>query len=186
MKDAGKELAGINRLIKYNQSYLPENTVNKLNRNKRGYVDPYIIDDATFAENWQKENFITNDYHPEEKKYPTKNGEMVRSKSEAMLADMYYDLGIPYRYEAELVLKDGRAKYPDFTLLDVKRRKVIYHEHMGLLDDEEYRANNLIKLNNYRKSGIYFGKNLIMTFETEYCPLNIREIKTSVIEMFDI
>ncbi|WP_026521189.1 hypothetical protein [Butyrivibrio sp. VCB2001] len=102
------------------------------------------------------------------------------------MADMYYDLGIPYRYECKLVLKDGRAKYPDFTLLDVKRRRVIYHEHLGILEDDEYRAKNFIKLNDYSKSGIYFGKNLLMTFETEYCPLNIKDIRENVMEMFGI
>ena len=36
-------------------------------------------------------------YLPEEKKFATKRGELVRSKSEAMIADCYYELGIPYK-----------------------------------------------------------------------------------------
>ena len=52
--------------------------------------------------------------------YETKKNELVRTKSEMMLADMYYELGIPYRYEAQLLLKNGKKKYPDFTLLKTK------------------------------------------------------------------
>ena len=36
---------------------------------------------------------------------------------------MYYELGIPYRYEAELRLRNGKRKYPDFTLLNTKKEK---------------------------------------------------------------
>lgn len=74
------------------------------------------------------------------------------------------------------------CKYPDFTLLKVKTREIIYHEHLGLLDDEEYRKANLAKLEEYRKNGIYQGKNLIITYEGTGCPLNIKEIRAYVQE----
>ena len=57
--------------------------------------------DEKFAEAWEKEGYNTNPYYPEQRVYSTKKDELVRSKSEVMLADMYYEMGIPYRYEAE-------------------------------------------------------------------------------------
>ena len=99
---------------------------------------------------------------------------------------MYYELGIPYRYEAELRLKNEKRKYPDFTLLNIKTRKVIYHEHLGLMDNEEYRKMNYAKLDEYQKSGIYMGKNLIITYEGEGCYLNIKDIKRMVQNVMDI
>ena len=101
-----------------------------------------------------------------------------------MIADMYYELNIPYRYEAELHLLNGKIKYPDFTLLNVNRREVIYHEHLGLLDDADYRKANLIKLNEYQKNGIYLGKNLIITYEAEGVYLNILELKNMCRKLF--
>ena len=83
----------------------------------------------------------------------------------------------PYRYEAQLVLKSGKKKYPDFTLLNPKTREVIYHEHLGLMSNEEYRQSNMEKLDEYRRNGIYLGKNLIVTYEGEGSYLNIREIR---------
>ena len=156
----------------------------KLNNYRKELVQPLIVSDEMFAKQWENTEYNINPYYLEEKVYLTKKDEMVRSKSEAMLADMYYELGIPYRYEAELRLQNGKIKYPDFTLLNINTREVIYHEHLGLMDDEQYRKANLIKLDEYRKNGIYLGKNLIITYEAEGCYLNIREIRKMCQEIF--
>jgi hypothetical protein len=97
---------------------------------------------------------------------------------------MYYELGIPYRYECALKLPNGKIKYPDFTLLDTKRRRLIYHEHMGLMEEDRYRKDNLSKVNEYRKNGIFIGKNLVLTFEGPGYPFNIADIKKSTEEIF--
>ena len=133
---------------------------------------------------WEKEDYKTNPYCLEEKVYITKKGDYVRSKSEVLLADMYFELGIPYRYEAQICLKNGKKKYPDFTLLKVFTSEIIYHEHMGLMDNDEYRQANLVKLDEYRKSKIYPGKNLIITYEAEGSYLNIQEIQEMVKDIF--
>ena len=48
------------------------------------------------------------------------------------------------------------------------------------MDNEEYRKMNYAKLDEYQKSGIYMGKNLIITYEGEGCYLNIKDIKRMV------
>lgn len=183
LKEASKELKHINSLISLNKDVPTESIYKKLNNNKIPFVKPYMIDDDICKKIWEKETYNTSTYKPEEKIYPTKKGDIVRTKSEVMIADMYYELGIPYRYECELVLNSGKKKHPDFTILDVKRRRVIYHEHFGLFDDEKYRNENLPKIKDYSKSGIFTGKNLIITFETEKCPININDIRENVKEL---
>lgn len=84
---------------------------------------------------WQKKSFSTNPYKPENKIYETDCHEFVRSKSEMNIANLLNQMGIPYRYEAELILPKGGVRYPDFTLLNVKTRETVYYEHFGLLDD---------------------------------------------------
>lgn len=185
-QEAEEELQDIECFLNKHGNNDLEEIYDGLNEYRKEIVMPMIITDEMFIQQWEKEPFDTNPYHPEEKVYPTKKDEMVRSKSEVMLADMYYDLRIPYRYEAELRLKNGKKKYPDFTLLDIRTRKVAYHEHLGLLDNEEYRQANMQKLEEYRKNGIYLGKNLIITYEGEGCYLNIREIKKMVREMMGV
>ena len=83
-------------------------------------------------------------------------------------------------------MKNGRKKYPDFTLLDVKKRRLIFHEHLGMIDDDDYRRRNLRKLDEYRKNGIYPGKNLIITYEGDGSYLNVKEIREMVRGIFDV
>lgn len=179
-QEAARELKDINIYLANHGETDLEDIYTSLNQYRKNIVEPMVIPDDIFVWQWENEPYEVNPYYQEEKVYPTKKDEFVRSKSEVLLADMYYELGIPYRYEAELRLKNGKRKYPDFTLLNIKTRKVIYHEHLGLMDNEEYRKINYAKLDEYQKSGIYMGKNLIITYEGEGCYLNIKDIKRMV------
>ena len=152
---------------------------------KQKLIEPIIINDDIYLQNWLNADYKTNAYHHEECVYETRQGELVRSKSEAMLVDMYFNLGVPYLYECGVDIGFNKTKYLDFTLLDVKNRKEIYREHMRLLDDEFYREHNLRKINEYRHAGIYPGKNLIITHEAVGSPFNIRDIEKMIIELFD-
>ena len=70
----------------------------------------------------------------------TERGELVRSKSELVIADKLHARGIDYAYEQPLVLPNGRTRYPDFTIADDAKGVTFYWEHVGLLDDPGYRA----------------------------------------------
>jgi hypothetical protein len=70
----------------------------------------------------------------------TERGDLVRSKSELVIADKLFARNIDYAYERPLVLPGGRVRYPDFTITDHARGVTFYWEHLGLLDDPGYRA----------------------------------------------
>ena len=55
---------------------------------------------------------------------------------------------------------------------------------MGLMDNDEYRHANFEKLDEYRRNGIYLGKNLIITYEAEGCYLNMKEISEMMKDIF--
>lgn len=105
-------------------------------------------------------------------KHYTLGGEFVRTKSEVILADYFYLQGIPYEYEKPLQLGDT-IYYPDFTLW--VHNEPMYIEHLGKLEDPEYRRKWEYKKEKYAKYGIYEGVNLICTREYKGC-LNVREI----------
>lgn len=184
LKRAKKELSKIEELLTYARKGTAESIFTNLSSERQKLVTPYIITDDLYAMKWQSQNFQSNPYMPENKKYDTIRGEKVRSKSEAILADMLYNLGIPYHYEKPLVMGRGVVRYPDFTILNTKNREEIYLEHLGLLDDEEYRRGCLNKLDEYRKNSIFPGKNLILTYETSDNPLDIKGIKGMLKELF--
>ncbi|WP_433666374.1 AAA family ATPase [Nocardia sp. CA-136227] len=69
----------------------------------------------------------------------TAAGELVRSKSEVIVANTLRHLGIQYKYEQPLVMADGTRRLPDFT---IHRSNAVptYWEHLGMLASPGYRA----------------------------------------------
>ena len=84
----------------------------------------------------------------------TERGDLVRSKSELVIADKLYARGIEYAYEQPLVLPNGRTRYPDFTISDHAQGVTFYWEHLGMLDDQGYRARWERKRSEYLENGI--------------------------------
>lgn len=155
-----------------------------LNPDRKSFVNPLYLSDSEYIKRWQDEPYIGNTVFPEELQHETLKGEFVRTKSEKAIANIYYEMGIPYKYEAPTTLFDGKIVYPDFTLLNIKTRTLIYHEHLGLLEDEKYRKKNLLKMSNYNRNGIILGSNFFITYETDYCPLNDNQIKNTIRAIF--
>ena len=159
LKETHKEMMSIQTFLEEERLLRSNQIFRNLHESRKKLVKPILVDDDTYAEIWQSISYIPNPAFPEHLKYATKRGEMVRSKSEAMLADMYFDLGIPYKYDYAIKLIDGSVRYVDFVLLHKGTRKEIYHEHLGRLDMPDYLKDNMIKLDLYRRSGIFLGKN---------------------------
>ena len=180
------ELKDIERYLSNHSEENLENLYSTLNEYRKNLVNPIVIPDDDFIQQWENESYETNLYCEEQKVYSTKRNELVRSKSEVIIADIYYELGIPYRYEAGIYLRNGKIRYPDFTLLKTKTREIIYHEHLGMLEEKEYLLTNLLKLDEYRDNGIFLGKNLIITYESEKTPLNIKGLRSMLAELFSV
>ena len=88
----------------------------------------------------------------------------MRSKSEAIIADLLDSYNMHYKYEEPLLI--DRKKYlPDFTV--ISNYEKVYWEHFGMTHDSTYREAMEIKLDDYAKAGIIPWKNLVVTFETE-------------------
>ncbi len=84
----------------------------------------------------------------------TLRGEMVRSKSEVIVANRLHELGLEYEYELELVGEDGSRRYPDFTIEDAASGLKVYWEHLGMLPNTSYRRRWEEKLAWYRRNHI--------------------------------
>lgn len=94
-------------------------------------------------------------------KHLTDRGEYVASKSEMMIANKLYSLGIHYEYEQEVVIGNVHFR-PDFTIY-TKDGRVFYWEHAGMMDDPEYRRRHEEKKAFYERNGIRLQENLIVT-----------------------
>ena len=85
----------------------------------------------------------------------TKRGELVRSKSEVIIANELLAQGIDrYEYEAPLELPNDETRYPDFTIEDDDTGECYYWEHLGLLHNPDYAERWKRKLALYRDANI--------------------------------
>lgn len=102
-----------------------------------------------------------HEWYEEGKIHRTLTEEMVRSKSEVIIANLLADRDIPFRYEIPLYADDGTFYLPDFTI--TWRGEEWYWEHLGMLHDERYRNHWETKRAWYEKHG--FADRLITTSE---------------------
>lgn len=107
---------------------------------------------------------VDDKYYAENLIYKTEKGEMVRSKSEMIIANMLFENHVPYTYEKELLV-GGFNKIPDFTIEDEESGNTWYWEHCGMMNDDSYRKRWEAKKKLYAENGIVEGKNLIVTEE---------------------
>ena len=101
------------------------------------------------------------DWYEEGKIHRALTEQMVRSKSEVIIANLLADRDIPFRYEVPLYAPDGTFYLPDFTI--IWRGEEWYWEHLGLLHDEGYRNHWEVKRAWYEKHG--FADRLVTTSE---------------------
>ena len=162
---------------------------------RRKLITPYVISDEEYVLQWLEkgmqeacvtasnedifEKFIMGNSNDKEMRdnrvFTTAKGENVRSKSEVIIADTLARLDIPYIYEKPFYYDDGNSFKPDFTVLNVKRRKEIIIEHFGMIGSEDYMDSFFWKMKKFGKMGILQGDNLLMTFEDKEHQFNIAD-----------
>lgn len=131
---------------------------------------------------WMKSPFETNTLYPELLIHKTISGNLVRSKSEALIDMSLYMHQIPFRYECALSLGDI-ILYPDFTIRHPHTGEYYYWEHFGLMDDESYSQKTYSKLQIYSSHGIIPSIQLITTYETKSNPIT-SELIEKIIEHY--
>ena len=126
---------------------------------------------------------VNEKFYEENLIHKTKNGIMVRSKSEVIIANMLCDSGFDdFLYEERLQLGDT-FKLPDFTIRDAASGTYIIWEHLGMLGNEEYRKAWETKKQVYEAYG-YSEKNgnLIVTMDSLDGGIDCQEIQRKIDE----
>ena len=126
---------------------------------------------------------VNEKFYDENLIHKTKNGIMVRSKSEVIIANMLYDNGFEnFLYEEKLPLGDS-FKLPDFTIKDAASGLFVIWEHLGMLGDENYRKAWEAKKQIYEANG-FSEKNgkLIVTMDSLDGGIDTQEIQRKIDE----
>ena len=130
------------------------------------------------AQEWGSIPYRENTSYLESKQHKGIDGLMYRSKSEMLIAGIYESKEIPFHYDE--VYTDGHTLIsPDFVFLSEKG-DLIYHEHLGLIGNDQYTAGIVTKLGTYIKAGIIPGKNLIFSLDREDGSIDLAAIEDMI------
>ena len=171
-------------------TYHPENKYDvyeQIAESRKRLLVPEYLRSENIVKEWEEQEWQPNTKYTDNLRYETNRGELVRSKSEIIIADMlyYYKDLCAYRYEAPLYL-DGRGIlfHPDFTIMKRSTAEIFYWEHFGMMDNDEYANTCIKKINEYIMAGIYPGKQLICTFESSTQTIETKVIRELIKEYF--
>ena len=180
-----KELQALETFAQAKNDEEIDNVYDMLQQERRQLVVPIRVTVKEKLRIWKAESYEPYQKYQENLKYETDNGELVRSKSEVIIANTLakYSDHLLYKYERPLeVIIDGHKQifHPDFTIINVHTGKITYWEHAGRMDDVQYANSFVQKMNIYMKNGLFQGEDVIVTYETADCPVNIHGVKMVV------
>ena len=183
-KELDKELnTQLELLNNFNEKFAPEKLEDafyQLSPARRNLITPVFQTSEEYAKEWDSAVYDKNSYYPENLIFETDKGDMVRSKSEVIIANYLHAQRdkVFYRYECSLYLDNPRpiTIHPDFTIMSRKTGKIVYLEHCGMLDNEQYANDFVKKMNTYIANNIIPGKDIIFTAETSTTPLVIQSL----------
>ena len=116
---AAPKIELIEKLIREYEAAPPELLYANQTDVRKQLIKPYLVDDEEFVRRWLEAPYELNPKYRECRDQITANGELVRSKSEVIIADNLRMLGIPYKYEAPVkiyatTIHSGEESYHDF------------------------------------------------------------------------
>ena len=153
----------IDKYREYDPNLLMKNIDNK-------YLPPSskVIEALGFIDEKEFEKFTGQDSkYKEDLRHNSLDGVKMRSKSEISIAGIYASKGIPAVYEMPLRFPDGTVMRPDFTVWVRSKRRYMYHEHIGMLNDRIYLENQVWKFKKYIEFGYFPFSNILYTFDDE-------------------
>lgn len=177
-----KNLNELKRFIARYENNQADKIFDSLSEERKKLITPLQMSVKELIRRWTEETYEKNNMYPEHLRFETEQGELVRSKSEVIIANLLYKhrKDILYKYERPLeVFEEGKVKivYPDFTIINLNTGRIVYWEHAGRMDDNRYATDFVKKLNTYVANGLIIGKDVIYTYETKEIPLDIGIVK---------
>lgn len=170
----------IKRFLSGYHNYFPDCAITDLPEEYQDIKDKYYLEfDIKDIKKWEKANYEKNRKYSEGLIHRTTKGELVRSKSEALIASQLHLNGIPYHYEEKLEI-EGKTFCPDFTAMRPTDGKIIYWEHFGLLNNEQYVNNIYEKIIIFAQNDIVLWDNLIITFDKPDGSIDVSEIQSLI------
>ena len=145
---------------------------------QKDYLLPDDPAEAKALLEWVNAPYPKNPNYSQFLKHRTSTGELVRTKSEAIVYEKLKEFKLAFRYENQLTAGDI-VLYPDFTIRRTDG-KIFFWEHAGRCDLQSYRDDLIWKIRTYESIGIGQWDNLIISFDVEDGRIDVREIEAQI------
>jgi len=170
-------------LEQLSEKYYPYNPLEILNSLSGIYsnipISEFNLERNKDSLEWLNLKEIPNDFFAENLRHITTSGRIVRSQSEAIIANLLDANHISYKYEVEIDVENKKC-FPDFAVFRKSDGKIIYWEHFGLMSNEDYANAMLHKIDDYHSAGIVLWDNLIMTSDSMEGSIDAKRIDNMI------
>ena len=170
LEDLLKEENALNSYLKHQTDIKEADKWVNEHPNVSSLLSNILLPSSSELSSWMTSEYEHNPNYKDQLVHKTISGNLVRSKSEAMIDLSLFKNQIPFRYECALQLGEVTI-YPDFTIKHPKTGNIYYWEHFGQMDDPSYSKKAYSKLQLYNSWGIIPSIHLITTYETKNTPL---------------
>ena len=180
LKDLQEELKMVNSMISFLLKEPEEQRFRQKHPGLCQLLSDFPAGLSEQAARWKAAPYPRNRKHPESLNNTTVvPGLIVRSKSEADIVSCLERHYVPYHYD-EIKIIDGQEVAIDFICLNIRTNQEWYWDHRGMPENEGYVQKLLYTDSLFYKAGIIQGVNLIVTSETQSCPLDLQWVEMLV------
>jgi len=156
---------------------LPECSPHKVRRTLCIDAANRVVMDKAYFDSLEND---ANKEYPKPLDYPF-NGIYYRSAAEREIAIFYTEMGIPFKYEPAVTIKDvPTIIYPDFVIYIPELDNCKFHEHFGMKDSARYLKNTCNKYYNYTNAGLVPELDIIFTHDVKEIPFDIRYVSSKI------
>lgn len=157
------------KLLKYYKNISPETLASSFTKSYLPLPDNcFDLSKSINMNHWETAPYRRSKKHLEQLIHRTMKGDMVRSKSEVIIANMLTAKNIPYHYEEELDLLLPKITIaPDFKIAVPRENRFRLLEHCGMISDPDARSKYLQKLNTYLTNGYMPTRDVLFTFDDQ-------------------
>lgn len=172
-------------LQKIGQEYISINLEEMMTQSPKAYrempIDYFNLSKQN-SSSWGSSKYERSQKYSEHLVHQTLKGDFVRSKSEAIISNIFFTKKIEYRYE-EVIKINGKIIVPDFRILVKSENRIKILEHFGMIGNAEYMEDVMWKVKFYLENGFKPWEDIIFTFEDIYGNINTQLID-KIIEEF--
>lgn len=153
-----------------------EKVYERASNERKKLISPVTFPEELIKEKWEQIKYTKKEFWNNSTEFFTSKNERVRSKSELIIAECLIKNNILFHYEYPIKINNA-VFYPDFCCYNINKRKNIFWEHFGMMDNLEYLNKAIEKIKFYQENNFQIGTDVVFTMESSSVPISSKQIE---------